>query len=107
MTLAPTVPAQVFVTPTNGLSVKDAAGATWTLSKTGVATKNGVAVAGGTRTAYLTSVSGVIWGEDSLTLQWYHYSPTGWVAGTLPVAAPNPPSPTPVAPGHVTGVKIT
>lgn len=107
MATTPT-PAQVFVTPTNGLSVKDTAGATWTLSTIGVATRNGKPVPGGEKTAYLTSINGTIWGEDANTLFWYRYgSAFGWVRDTLPIAQPNPPSSTPVAPGHVTGVRIT
>lgn len=101
-------PAQVFVTPTNGLSVRDTTGAVWTLSATGNALRNGIVVPGGSRTAYLTSIGGVIWGQDSNTHFWYRYgSAFGWVRDTLPIAEPNPPSPTPVAPGHVSGIRIT
>lgn len=91
--IVPTTP--VFVTTTNGLSVKDAAGATWTLAANGVTLINGAVAAGGSGTAQLTSISGIIWAQDVTTKAWFSYAGGQWTPGTLPTTPPPPPPPPP------------
>jgi hypothetical protein len=79
-----------IITRTSGGSVSDAAGNVWTLTSAGVVmeslggTGTPFAVAGGAGTSEITSVGGVIYGQDASTLTWYYWNGTTWVATTQP-----------------------
>jgi hypothetical protein len=95
------------LTPTSGGSITDASGNVWTLTSAGVVDENGSAVAGGSGTSGLTYVSGVIWGEDAASGQWYSWTGGQWVGPSpspVPVPTPTPqPSNSPVPPPVPTG----
>jgi len=92
-TPTPTAPAPAFVTAGTTESFTDSGGAVWTLSAAGVALKNGAAVAGGGGTSMLAYESGVIYGQDAQTGDWFEYANGGWTPATLPVAPPAAPPP--------------
>lgn len=80
-----------FLQPGSTASVTAADGSKWTLTAAGVVDRNGSPVTGGSGTAQLGVVAGVIWAQDKASGGWYQYSTlagaTGWQPGTLPTGA--------------------